>query len=140
MKAPSITVLKKYLAAMSKQKVKYMTCERLAHIVGVYPEVIADHLSYFEPMLKMDTSLDLLLLIPRIKDFILLEDEKKVVGTPKVIATKKDVLEYESVADFIYKKMSYAGLIDRNTVLSEKDLKILKRLVGAEILTLKKKK
>ena len=40
MKGPSVTVLKKYLTAMSKNKVKYMTCERLSRIVGVYPEVI----------------------------------------------------------------------------------------------------
>lgn len=139
MKAPSITVLKKYLTAMSKNKVKYMTCERLAHIIGVYPEVIADNLSYFEPMLKMDTSLDLLQLIPMIKDYIIAEEDKKAIQ-PKVVALKKDIVEYESVADFIYKKMTYAGLIDRSTVLNEKDLKILKRLVTMELTALKKKK
>lgn len=139
MKAPSITVLKKYLTAMSKNKVKYMTCERLAHIIGVYPEVIADNLSYFEPMLKMDTSLDLLQLIPVIKDYIIEEEDKKVTQ-PKVVALKKDIIEYESVADFVYKKMTYAGLIDRNTIFSEKDLKILKRLVTMELTALKKKK
>ena len=41
MKGPSVSVLKKYLNAMSKKKVKYMTCERLSNLVGVYPEVIA---------------------------------------------------------------------------------------------------
>lgn len=139
MKAPSITVLKKYLTAMSKNKVKYMTCERLAHIIGVYPEVIAENLSYFEPMLKMDTSLDLLQLIPMIKDYIIAEEDKKAIQ-PKVVALKKDIVEYESIADFIYKKMTYAGLIDRSTVLNEKDLKILKRLVTMELTALKKKK
>jgi len=139
MKAPSITVLKKYLTAMSKNKVKYMTCERLAHIIGVYPEVIADNLSYFEPMLKMDTSLDLLQLIPMIKDYIIAEEDKKAIQ-PRVVALKKDIVEYESIADFIYKKMTYAGLIDRSTVLNEKDLKILKRLVTMELTALKKKK
>jgi len=139
MKAPSITVLKKYLTAMSKNKVKYMTCERLAHIIGVYPEVIADNLSYFEPMLKMDTSLDLLQLIPMIKDYIIAKEDKKAIQ-PKVVALKKDIVEYESIADFIYKKMTYAGLIDRSTVLNEKDLKILKRLVTMELTALKKKK
>lgn len=139
MKAPNVTVLKKYLTAMSKHKVKYMTCERLAHIIGVYPEVIADNLSYFEPMLKMDTSLDLLQLIPMIKDYIIAEEDKKA-KQPKVVALKKDIVEYESIADFIYKKMTYAGLIDRSTVLNEKDLKILKRLVTMELTALKKKK
>ena len=46
MKGPSVSVLKKYLNAMSKKKVKYMTCERLSNLVGVYPEVIAENLSF----------------------------------------------------------------------------------------------
>ena len=77
MKGPSVTVLKKYLNAMSKNKVKYMTCERLSRIVGVYPEVIAENLSYFDPMLNMDPSYDLLALIPQIKEYINNEEERK---------------------------------------------------------------
>ena len=37
MKAPSVTVLKKYLSAMNKIKAKYVTAERLSRVVGVYP-------------------------------------------------------------------------------------------------------
>ena len=140
MKGPSVTVLKKYLNAMSKNKVRYMTCERLSRIVGVYPEVIAENLSYFDPMLNMDPSYDLLALIPQIKDYIKEEEEKKAPVGPKVVATKKDVLGYESVNDFFYKKMTYAGMVDRNIVLNEKDLRVLKRLVNEELAALKKKK
>ena len=140
MKGPSVTVLKKYLTAMTKQKVKYMTCERLSRIIGVYPDVIADTLSYFEPMLKMDPSYDLLVLIPQIKEYIQNEEEKKSPSAPKVVATKKDVVEYESVNDFVYKKMTFAGMVDRNVQLNEKDLRILKRLVNDELASLKKKK
>ena len=140
MKGPSVTVLKKYLNAMTKKKVKYMTCERLSHIIGVYPDVIAETLSYFEPMLKMDPSYDLLTLIPQIKEYIQNEEDKKSNNAPKVVATKKDVVEYESVSDFVYKKMTYAGMVDRNVQLNEKDLRILKRLVNDELAALKKKK
>ena len=140
MKGPSVTVLKKYLNAMSKNKVKYMTCERLSHIVGVYPEVIAENLSYFDPMLNMDPSYDLLVLIPQMKEYIQEEEDKKSSATPKVVATKKDVVGYESVNDFIYKRMTFAGMVDRNLVLNEKDLRILKRLVNNELAALKKKK
>ena len=140
MKGPSITVLKKYLNAMSKNKVKYMTCERLSRIVGVYPDVIADNLSYFDPMINMDPAYDLLSLIPQIKEYIKEEKEKKAPSAPKVVATKKDVDSYKSVSDFVYKKMTFAGMIDRNQVLSEKDLRILKRLVNEELAALKKKK
>ena len=140
MKGPSVTVLKKYLSAMTKKKVKYMTTERLAHIIGVYPDVIAETLSFFEPMLKMDPSYDLLVLIPQIKEYIQNEEDKKSTNAPKVVATKKDVVEYESVNDFVYKKMTFAGMVDRNVQLNEKDLRILKRLVNDELATLKKKK
>ena len=140
MKGPSVAVLKKYLTAMSKNKVKYMTCERLSRIVGVYPEVIAENLSYFDPILNMDPSYDLLALIPQIKEYIQQEEDKKAPAMPKVMATKKDVVEYESVSDFVYKKMNFAGMVDRNLVLNEKDLRVLKRLVNDELVALKKKK
>ena len=140
MKGPSVTVLKKYLNAMTKNKVKYMTCERLSRIVGVYPEVIAEALSYFDPLLNMDPSYDLLVLIPQIKEYIQEEEEKKASNAPKIIAKKKDISEYESVSDFVYKKMTFAGMVDRNLVLNEKDLRILKRLVNDELAELRKKK
>ena len=140
MKGPSVAVLKKYLNAMTKNKVKYMTCERLSNLVGVYPEVIAETLSYFDPLLNMDPSYDLLVLIPQIKEYITEEEEKKAPSAPKIMATKKDVVEYESVSDFVYKKMTFAGMVDRNIVLKEKDLRVLKRLVNDELAALKKKK
>lgn len=140
MKGPSVTVLKKYLNAMSKKKVKYMTCERLSNLVGVYPEVIAENLSYFDPLLNMDPSYDLLVLIPQIKEYIQQEEDKKSPSAPKVVATRKDIDGYESVSDFVYKKMTFAGMVDRNLVLNEKDLRILKRLVNDELAALKKKK
>ena len=140
MKGPSVTVLKKYLNAMTKNKVKYMTCERLSRIVGVYPEVIAEALSYFDPLLNMDPSYDLLVLIPQIKEYIQEEEEKKASNAPKIMAKKKDINEYESVSDFVYKKMTFAGMVDRNLVLNEKDLRILKRLVNDELAELRKKK
>ena len=140
MKGPSVAVLKKYLNAMSKNKVKYMTCERLSRIVGVYPEVIAETLSYFDPMLYMDPSYDLLAFIPQIKAYIQDEEDKKAAPIHKVTATKRDVVEYESVSDFVYKKMTFAGMVDRNLVLNEKDLRVLKRLVNDELAALKKKK
>lgn len=140
MKGPSVAVLKKYLTAMSKNKVKYMTCERLSRIVGVYPEVIAENLSNFDPILNMDPSYDLLALIPQIKEYIQEEEDKKAAPVHKVTATKRDVGEYESVSDFVYKKMTFAGMVDRSLVLNEKDLRVLKRLVNDELAELKKKK
>ena len=140
MKGPSVTVLKKYLNLMSKNKVKYMTAERLSRLVGVYPEVINENLSYFDPMINMDPSYDLLVLIPQMKAYIQQEEEKKANNAPKVMATKKDIDEYESVSDFVYKRMTFAGMVDRSLVLNEKDLRVLKRLVNDELASLKKKR
>ena len=74
------------------------------------------------------------------KEYIQQEEDKKAPTAPKVVAKKKDVVPYESVSDFVYKKMTFAGMVDRNLVLNEKDLRILKRLVNDELAALKKKK
>ena len=65
---------------------------------------------------------------------------EKAAPVHKVTATRRDVVEYESVSDFVYKKMTFAGMVDRNLVLNEKDLRVLKRLVNDELAELKKKK
>ena len=140
MKAPSVNVLKKYLTALSKIKAKYVTAERLSRVVGVYPDVICEHLSYFEPLLMMDTEYNLLALIPDIKKYIADLEEKKVPITPVETISKKTLDEYESVVDFIYKKMSVGGIIDRGAYLTEKDLRIIKRLATEELKKRKSKK
>lgn len=139
MKAPSVTVLKKYLNAMLKIKAKYVTAERLSKVVGVYPEIINETLSYFDPMLMMDPSADLLELIPQIKQYIVDIEEKKTPVVRKDLVTKKQVLEYESINDFVYQKMSFGGMLNREAYLSDKDLKILKKLIAEEQEKRKKK-
>ena len=77
MKNPNIQTLKKYLNALSKIKGKYVTAERLSRSVGVYPEIICENLSYFEPTLMLDNSFNLLEIVPDIKKYIVDEEEKK---------------------------------------------------------------
>ena len=140
MKAPSVNVLKKYLSAMSKIKAKYITAERLSRVVGVYPDVICETLSYFEPMLMMDTEYNLLQLVPDIKKYITDLEEKKTPVQPIDMISKKQLDEYESVVDFIYKKMTVGGIIDRGAYLTDKDLRIIKRLAAEELKKRKGKK
>ena len=46
---------------------------------------------------------------------------------------KNDWEQFDSVSDFIYKRMTFTGgLLDRNVVLSDKDLRILKKLITEE--------
>ena len=140
MKAPSVNVLKKYLSALTKIKAKYVTAERLSGVVGVYPDVICEHLSYFEPLLMMDTEYNLLALVPTIKKYITDLEEKKTPVTPVDVVTKKTIDEYESVVDFIYKRMTVGGIVDRGVYLTDKDLRIIKRLAAEELKKRKGKK
>ena len=141
MKEPSVKDLKKYLQGMAKlPKAKYITAERLSRIIGIYPEVINENLSYFDPMIMMDYEYNLLELVPAVKKYI--EDkETKRAPTPKPVVVKKDEIDaYDNYFDFIYKKLTYGGMIDRSVELSDKDLKILKRLIAEELARRKGKK
>ena len=130
---------KKYLTAIEGSKKRYLTCDNLSRIMGIYPEVIAEQLSFFEPMLAMDPSFDLKELVPAISKYIE-EEEAKKVKKPVVKVSKKDLSEYKSVVDFVFKRMTFNGLVDRSVSLSEADLKSLKKLVQQELDELKAKK
>ena len=141
MKEPSVKDLKKYLQGMAKlPKAKYITSERLSRIVGIYPEVINENLSYFDPMVKMDYEFNLLELVPQMKKFIEAKEAKRA-PTPKPVVVKKDEIDlYDNYFDFIYKKLTYGGMIDKSVELSDKDLKILKKLISEELANRKAKK
>ena len=134
MKEPKLSDVKKYLNAITKMNKKYITTERLSRVVGVYPEVINDTLTYFEPMLAMDPDFNLLELVPALKKFVNdKEEEKNNSFIKKPVIKKNDWEQFDSVSDFIYKRMTFTGgLLDRNVVLSDKDLKILKKLITEE--------
>lgn len=134
MKEPKVADVKKYIAAMLRINKKYVTSERLSRVVGIYPEIISEQLSYFEPTLLMDPSFNLLELIPALKQFVVDKEEEKNSSLMKKVSVKKKEVEiYDSIADFVYKKMTFGGgLVDKNVVLSDKDLKVLKKLVSDE--------
>ena len=141
MKEPKLNDIRKYLNAIVKLNKKYVTAERLSKVVGIYPEIINEHLSYFEPTLMMDPEYNLMELVPTLKKFVVEKEEEKSSTLIKKPAIKKQTLEqYDSVSDFIYKKMTLVGgLLDRNVVLSDTDLRILKKLISEEQQRRKKK-
>ena len=134
MKEPKLNDIKKYLNAILKLNKKYVTSERLSKVVGVYPEIINENLSYFEPTLMMDPEFNLMELIPALKKFVIEKEEAKnttLIKKPQI--NKKQLEQFDSVSDFIYKKMTFTGgLLDRNVVLSDTELRILKRLISEE--------
>ena len=133
MKEPKVSELKKYLNGLIKLNKKYVTSDRLSKYVGVYPEIINENLSYFEPTLGLDPEFNLMELVPAIKKFIIDKEENRGPAVNKAPAVKKSQVEqYESINDFVYRKMSMGGLLDRNVVLSDTDLRILKKLIAQE--------
>ena len=141
MKEPKVSEIKKYLNALMSIKRKYVTTERLSKVVGNYPEIINENLSYFEPMIKMDPEFNLLELVPKMKAYVIEQEEKKDPVFRSQAIHKKDLEKYESINDFIYKKMtSVGGLLDRNIVLSDQDLRVLKKLIVEEQANRKEKK
>ena len=106
MKEPRVSDIKRYLSAILKINRKYVTSERLSRFVGIYPEVINETLSYFEPMLMMDPDYNLMELVPALKQFVVEKEEKKDNNNKNLVIKKKQVDEYESIQDFV------CGLMD----------------------------
>ena len=139
MKEPKVSDIKKYLNGLLKLNKKYVTSERLSKVVGIYPDIINEHLSYFEPLLAMDTEFNLMELVPTLKKYLVDQEENKTL-IKKPAIKKAEVEQYSSINDFIYKKMtSVGGLLDYNIVLSDKDLRVLRKLVNEEITNRKSK-
>ncbi len=129
-----ISLLTKYVSQLKKSKKKYMTSEALSKIVGVYPEVINETFSYFDPIVNIDYQYNLMDLLPLAEQYIN-EHNLKLNSDDHIkkdVITKTKLKEYESIVDFIYKKMTVGGIFDRSAVLSDHDLRMLKRLVNDE--------
>lgn len=127
--------IKRALSALKKKNKKYVTIDMLSKWVGVYPDVLADDLVFFEPLIRMDTSINMNDLVPAIEEYLAgdKKEEEKEPKQKRVVAKKKDLLDYESIGDFVYKKMAGAGgLVSPSASLSDQDLAILARLVKEE--------
>lgn len=110
-------------------------------MVGLYSDVLADSLEYFEPLIRMDTTLNMKDLLPAMDAYLASESQGKPVKEkePRVVATKKEVDAYPNIASFVYQKMTSAGgLVDPSNVLSDHDLHLLSKLVAREVAKRKK--
>ena len=137
----SLTKLKRIYSLIKNDKRKFVTLDSLSKKMGIYPEVLGRELSDFNPMLLMDPEINLRSLLPEIEEKINeLEAEKAEKPKAKrVVVSNKEVSEYRSISSFVYAKMTGAGgLVDTSAVLSDKDLRILQKLVATEIAKRKK--
>ena len=141
MNKPAPTRIKRILAPLKKTPKKVVTLDMLSRMVGLYSDVLADDLEYFAPLVRMDPSLNLKDLVPQLEGY-LAEEEAVKATEPKVkrvVATKKELSQYPTIASFVYAKMtSIGGLVDPAARLSDEDLHILKKLVDREVATRKK--
>lgn len=143
-KKPNISRLKRSLSVLKKKNKKYVSLDMLSKWIGLYPDVLAEDLVRFSPMLLMDPTINLNDLVPAIEEYLEEESAKtKKSASPKakrVIAKKGEVGQYASVSDFIYKKMAGpGGLISPSATLDDHDLHILEILVKNEVKARKNK-
>lgn len=142
---PSISRLRRIKAVLEKKQKKCVTLDMLSRYVGLYQDVVADELVYFEPMIKMDTTLNMMDVLPAINEYLAgIDSQNKAIRETKPkrhVVRKKELLEYKSIGDFVYHKMAGAGgLVSPSAELNDHDLRVLELLVKKEIATRKKKK
>ena len=79
-------------------------------------------------------------LVEDMKKYVENDDNKQDPIDRSEAVYKSDLAPYQSIQDFIYQKFTIAGgLIDKTRVLSDSDLRILKKLVTEELARRKKK-
>lgn len=141
----SISRLRRIKAVLEKKQKKYVTLDMLSRYVGLYQDVVADELVDFEPMIKMDTSLNMMDVLPAINEYLAnVDKQNKVIRETKPkrqAVRKKELLEYKSIGDFVYRKMAGpGGLVSPSAELNDHDLRVLELLIKKEVATRKKKK
>ena len=70
MAKPTKAEIKRILGALKRSKKKFVPLESLSRLVGLYPDVLADTLAYFEPMIRMDPSINTRDLMPAMQDYL----------------------------------------------------------------------
>jgi hypothetical protein len=124
--------LKKIITAIKSSKAKFVTAERLSNEMGIIPEKILDICTHFNPLVKIDFTFDLRELLDDMEQYVnKLRSKKKSVKKKNV--TKKKIQAYENVVDFIYEKMTFGGIVDKTIILTDFDLRTIRRLAKNEL-------
>ena len=131
MKNISNATLKKYVLALKKMKRKYVSSELLSKEVGIYPEVINETISFFDPMVKLDYQYNLMDLLPTMEEYLGDSGVNKVKTASKSKTIEPRVNQV-SLADYIYQKLTIGGFLDRNRIFTDAELKEMKRIISEE--------
>ena len=140
MAKPTKAEVKRVIGALKRSKKKFVSLEALSRLVGLYPDVLGDTLSYFEPMIRMDPSINTRDLLPVLQEYVAEPMKPVDPNKPKrTVISKKELSRYASIPDFVMKKMTnVGGLVDTSMVLSDEDLHILEKLIQNEMAKRKK--
>jgi len=136
------THVDKMLSALRKSKRKYVSLEDLSKAVGLYPDVLGEELSFFDPLIMLDPTKNIRDLERPMEQYLAEQKEERVLSPlPKrVMAYEKELSEFPTIASFVYKKMTFAdGLVDPSTQLNDHDLHLLQKLVKREVDVRKRK-
>lgn len=144
MKRTTLINLKKAASYLKKEyKRKYISLDMLSEGIGVYPDVLANEISFINPVLLMDPSINMKDLLVPMEEAIKKEEEirKKEPRRHYEAVRKKELAEYPDVASFVYTKMTNAGgLVDTSISLSDHDLRLLKKIIIRELSLRRKAK
>ena len=140
MEKPTKAEVQRILGALKRSKKKVIGLDALSRLVGRYPDVLCETLAYFEPMIRMDPSINVRDLVPEMEKYLEVPMKPKPEKPKKMAVRKADLAKYSSIGDFVYHKMtSIGGLVDPTIVLNDYDLRILEKLVENETKRRQKK-
>lgn len=124
------TTLNKYINAIKSSKKKVFTCDDLSIKIAIKPEIIKSNLVSYNPLINFDYEFNLKeILVDLEKDYILVSTSTH----KRQIIRKKELEKYEDFLDFIYQHYTTnGGLLDKGSVVTKKDLKIIRKLLIEE--------
>ena len=126
----SKTNAKKFLTIINKSKKKVFSCEDLSKATGLKLDNIVDYVSIFYPMIYLDNSYNLKLIVDSLENYIKEENKKPKKKIERV--SHKEYAKYSSFIDYVYKTMTIGGgILDTGYVLNNKDKKIIRHFLSA---------
>ena len=112
---------------LAKSKAKFVSLDMCANAIGIYSDVLGEELSYFAPSIMLDPSFNLKSLVPYLEEYLAKRKKERRKVKP---ASQREVDAYDSVAAFVYSKMTSAGgLVDPSLRLDDHDLRLLAKVV-----------
>jgi hypothetical protein len=117
----------KYISLIEKWDKKKMYVSDLSQLCGIVPDVIANELAIFDPLIRLFPEYDIKLILPDMK-------KKYEIKKRRPSQTNIDAESYSSVIDFVYQNLTNpGGMVDKTVVLTKAQLKILRKLVNDEL-------